>query len=150
MQKIMYESGKWDIVFKRESPRDIVELISDFFSVDEINRNASAYEPALIFCEISLEILRCTPEKYSLKGLVDFIEIMTLNKNWLQEWVLLAKEKMTDDNKMRIKLVLSYLEQNYEHQYDFLGFIKKMIYKPYFNITPDIEVMGLSLSPGIN
>jgi hypothetical protein len=150
MQKIMYESGKWDIVFKRESPQDIVELISDYFSVDEINRNASAYEPALIFCEISLEILRCTPEKYSLKGLVDFIEIMTLNKDKLHEWVLLAEEKMTDDNDMRIKLVLSFLEQNCKRQYDFLNFIKKMIYKPYFNINPDIEVMGSSLPSVIN
>ena len=146
----MYESGKWDIVFKRESPQDIVELISDYFSVDEINRNASAYEPALIFCEISLEILRCTPEKYSLKGLVDFIEVMTLNKDKLQEWVLLATEKMTVDNQMRIKLVLSYLEQNYEHQYDFLRFIKKMIYKPYLNINSGIRIVASSLSSCVN
>jgi len=150
MQKIMYESGKWDIVFKRESPQDIVELISDYFSIDEINRNASAYEPALIFCEISLEILRCTPEKYSLKGLVDFIEVMTLNKDKLQEWVLLATEKMTVDNQMRIKLVLSYLEQNYEHQYDFLRFIKKMIYKPYLNINSGIRIVASSLSSCVN
>ena len=146
----MYESGKWDIVFKRESPQDIVELISDYFSIDEINRNASAYEPALIFCEISLEILRCTPEKYSLKGLVDFIEVMTLNKDKLQEWVLLATEKMTVDNQMRIKLVLSYLEQNYEHQYDFLRFIKKMIYKPYLNINSGIRIVASSLSSCVN
>ncbi|MBP2631786.1 MAG: hypothetical protein H6Q70_2414 [Firmicutes bacterium] len=150
MQKIMYESGKWDIVFKRESPQDIVEIISDFFSIDEINRNALAYELALIFCEISLEILRCTPEKYSLKGLVDFIGIMTLNKDTLQEWILLAKEKMTTDNEIRIKLVLFFLEQNDKRQYDFLSFIKKMIYKPYFNINTDIEVMESSVSPGIN